>query len=715
VSGPSSPVEDHYDVLVVGSGFGGAVAACRSAQAGRRVAILERGRRYGRGEFPRAWDDPWFWAQGGPFDIRPFGEVTTVSAAGYGGGSLLYSNVHLRVPTEGFARGWPDGWSREALDPYYDLVAHMLALAPVGRMPTGELPARTRRMAEAACTLGRDEDFFLPTQAVSFGPPGETFTNAYDRTQTGCSHCGECSIGCNQHAKNSLDLTYLARAEDAGATVGLRCEVRGVRPVDGGYAVTFTDHAQEVDREVRAEVVVLAAGALGTTELLLRCRDEGLLGHLSDRLGERYSANGDLMAFALGTDEPWEPASGPAITAAVRYAEGDGPDDPWFLVQDGGVPPPFASAAVAGLRGVDWLEDWLGGLLPGGENAWIDRLWQLDGQDDEADPQRLAIFLAMGRDSSDGVVRLLDLPGRPAWLEWSVARNQRLANTEQRLVEEFASAMGADPVSNPAWRFLRVPVSVHNLGGAVMAQSAAEGVVDPHGEVHGHPGLFVLDGAALPRATGVNPSHTITAMAERNIEHLLRRWSPGWCAPEWPAVDPDFHDPLPPTPATGTRPPRSFTTGLRTRVGLHGALALVEGGGLLRLDAEGLDVVVDALRDLLDPAGDPVSVGGRVRLGGAWPDQEFPLGAGLVTRGTPTRWALPFGAGAASYVLTGWSTGCTVRLTLRAGPDPAGPPIAFGVARLDPWPALGATRLVGRPVRALARAAATRLSPGGGS
>jgi cholesterol oxidase len=198
-----------YEAIVVGSGFGGAVAACRLAQAGVDVALLERGRRFEPGTFPRPpraylgsvalRHDVMSWHQGGAYDVKGLNDVLVVQAAGYGGGSLIYANVQMRPPSDVFDDGWPRGYSRAALNPYYDLVAHMLDVRPVEPDPaTGELPPKTRLMEEAATRLGRRGQFFRPNIAVRFEGAGEPPTpNKFGVLQSGCLHCGECDIGCN--------------------------------------------------------------------------------------------------------------------------------------------------------------------------------------------------------------------------------------------------------------------------------------------------------------------------------------------------------------------------------------------------------------------------------------------------------------------------------------------------------------------------------------
>jgi cholesterol oxidase len=197
---------DAFDALVIGSGFGGAVAVCRLAQAGVDVAVVERGRRWRAGSFPRnlsRLDDGWLWVCGhGLYDVKPLNDILAVQAAGYGGGSLLYANVAMRPPPEVFDKAWPRPYSRETLDPYYDLVSYMLDIRPVPRDPrTGELPPKTRFMARAAESLGQSDGFFHPNLAVTFDDTGPDQRNRFGVAQRGCQFVGECDIGCNVGAK----------------------------------------------------------------------------------------------------------------------------------------------------------------------------------------------------------------------------------------------------------------------------------------------------------------------------------------------------------------------------------------------------------------------------------------------------------------------------------------------------------------------------------
>ena len=375
--------EGRFDAIVVGTGFAGAVTACRLAQAARRICVLERGRRYDASDFPiypsaprppeagecdaRDYQAPdltrALWRMGhGLWDVRSLGDVVVAQAAGFGGGSLIYANVHLRAPTEVFDEAfWPPGYTREQLDPYYDLAAYMLDVSP---LPSDVDLPKTRELARAATRLGRSDRWFRVPLAVKFSAGGE---NRFERAQDACDMGGDCCFGCPRQAKNSLDLNYLAVAEDARdacgaplAEVRTLCEAIEIRQQDGLngrlYEVEYLDHligAGVGSQRVCAPAVFLCAGAIGSTELLLRSptlsRDERSRNHL----GTRYFPNADALAAVFDCERPQEIDRGPTITSALLHDEG--PARPWLLFQDGGMP-----AALEPLLGFFRSPLWLG-------------------------------------------------------------------------------------------------------------------------------------------------------------------------------------------------------------------------------------------------------------------------------------------------------------------------------------------------------------------
>jgi cholesterol oxidase len=518
-----------FDAIVVGSGFGGAVAATRLAQAGLRVAILERGRRWPRGSFPRDDTDlkaGWLWQSGrGIFDIRWLRRMLSVQGAGWGGGSLVYANVFGRPSDETFRPHWPDSYSRATLDRYFDLAAYMLEVQPVQADPTtGEVPVRTRAMEEMVDRMDRAAGTVRPNLAVRFAAdPNAPQANRHGVQQYGCTFVGECVIGCNQGAKNSLDYNYLAVAEKAGAVALTEAEVIRIEPFDEGYAVTYRDHAEGgVHRSLTGRSLFLAAGAVGTTELLLRSRDvDETLPNLSPRLGEGFSGNGDYLSLIRRTRIPLDPERGPAITttSVVDFDEAGG--QVWFQVQDGAYPTVLSrlAASLDPLRHVR------------------ERLPQREKSRGQRNRSVMALLL-MGRDASQG--RLVLDHHNEASVEWDNRANRRLYRAEGQVGRYVARTLGGRAAAAPTWSLLRRAVTVHNLGGVPMGTDRAHGVIDEYGEVHGHRDLYVVDGAAVPSATGVNPSASILAMSERNVERAIRRilGDETWEAPEMPYVTP---------------------------------------------------------------------------------------------------------------------------------------------------------------------------------
>ena len=533
-------MKPQYDAIVIGTGFGGAVCACRLAQANFKVGVFERGHRYPPAPFPRDSKDimaGWLWQLGrGLFDIRALSEMTTVQAAGYGGGSLIYANVQLRPPRSVFDRGWPRGYNLDVLAPYYALVSYMLDVKPI--TAASAPPPKTVLMKDAASRQGRSGQFFYPNLAIDFGTPGQTHENRFGAPQAGCDFCAECIIGCRSKAKNTLDLNYLKVAENLGADINTDCEVTRIEPIDGaGYQVTVVDHANGTEASTHAAQVFLCAGTINSTELLLRCRDEHkTLPKLGALLGHRYSGNGDFIAFAFDTAPAFEPSNGPTITTAMVYDRAIGDYPVWFLLEDGGYPKELSelvhllhpkAALLEELHETRRLEEMreavkaaiAAGPGPGGEVS------------DEHD--RTAVFLLMGRDRASGVIRLAS-PAPGIFIDWDVHPNLPLYDTETDLSGDFAAGLKGRPELNPLWKVLRIPISVHNLGGCPMGEIEGMGVVNPFGEVFEYPGLYVLDGSILPASTGSNPSHTIAAVAERNVEAAIRkiRNDPQWQAPE---------------------------------------------------------------------------------------------------------------------------------------------------------------------------------------
>jgi cholesterol oxidase len=618
---------DRFQALVIGSGFGGAVAACRLAQAGVDVAVVERGRRWPPGSFPRdlsRLDAGWLWlCNHGLYDARPLNDILAVQAAGYGGGSLVYANVAMRPPQEVFDRFWPQPYSRAALEPYYDLVAHMLDVRPVPADPrTGQLPPKTRLMAKAARQLGHSGGFFHPNLAIRFEGDGP---NRFGVAQQACTFSGECDIGCNEGAKNTLDLNYLALAEQHGAAVGTLTEAVRIARAGDGYRVRLREYGhpgaarEGVERDVTASYVFVCAGALGTTELLLRSRDQyRTLPDLPAALGHGYSGNGDFLSFGDRLAEPAEPSNGPTITTAALLHTGTEAEEQWFVLEEGGYSEHLAKL-VRSLH-VARLPAYAARLVGASTRRVLGAARELGSALDDGGA-RAAVLLAMGGDRADGRIELRG-PRHRLHVTWDVTRNDPLYEAERAVSGQVIRALGGRPFGTPTWRLFRQPVTVHNLGGARMGTDPETGVVDTDGQVFGHPGLYVLDGAALPGATGANPSSTIAAVAERCVEVAVRRitGNHGWVAPERAEVEPrDLPEDRAVRAVVARGGPQRTGPGLAFREVMRGSVAVPAGPAgperrgrvVLRLGVE-----VEDLRTFLDDPVHAARLGGTVEVEG---------------------------------------------------------------------------------------------------
>jgi cholesterol oxidase len=553
----SSPGEEVFDTVVVGSGFGGAVTAFRLAEAGTgEVLVLERGRPYPPGSFARtpsqlqrAWWDP---SEGlhGLFELWRFSGLDVLCASGLGGGSLIYANVMLPKEEDTFVRedlaaGGRESWplSRADLERHYD---NVWAMQSPQSYPADVEPyastAKTRAMEEAAGALGLRAE--RPGLAVLFAPspggkpvPGAAVPGGdlHGLPRSTCRLCGECDIGCNYGAKNTLDFTYLSAARRQGAQLRTCCEVRTIEPLErgrDGFRVGYRQHLEaregqraelldpshEPLRSVRARRVVLAAGAVGSPRLLLANR--AALPGLSRATGTRVSANGDAIALIRDARRPLDPSRGPVITASIEVPAERSASGRRFQIQDGGAPV---------------LADWLWEALELPKLPWRMRHTivrqvrgalagrrdtNLSGELAQAFSDRSAALmplLANGRDVPDGRYLLED--GRLD-LDWDSAPSEEYYSGVERGFGDVCSTLGGRHVGSP-WKRINRSVTIHPLGGAPMADDARHGVVDPWGEVFGFPGLYVADGAAMPGPVGVNPSFTIAAFADRVAEGIL--------------------------------------------------------------------------------------------------------------------------------------------------------------------------------------------------
>lgn len=558
-------MDEHFDAVVIGSGFGGSVLTYRLAQAGKRVCLLERGKAYRPGDYPRAphelrknfWDP----SEGlyGMFDIWSFRGIESVVTSGLGGGSLTYANVLIRKPERWFltplASGGYQPWpiSRADLEPHYDDVEKMMG---VQSYPVDHAPYSTTRKTVEFQTAARKLGLHVinPPLAVTFKAPGsarpmpgEAFdtagSNLHHTARLTCRLCGECDVGCNDGSKNSLDFTYLSAVDERFGEIRTRCEVRTIEPRGAGragYRVGYVVHAADAEgiktktrklplRYVTADKLVLAAGTLGSNYLLLANKER--LPGLSKRLGQRFSGNGDVLGFAYkakqtrGEPRELSPSHGPVITSTI-HSDTEDPRNAFYL-QDAGFPQ-FASwiadsfDAPGGVeRALRFIKARALSALSGSPKSNIGS--QVSGLlPDVSGSGSMMPLLGMGMDVPEGKVSVKYVRGKARLtLDWPNRASRSYFKHVGNTAERVAHAMGADFQANPLQRVLGQLVTVHPLGGCSMGTSPDDGVVNTRCEAFGHPGLYIVDGSVMPGPVGPNPSLTIAAIADRAATHML--------------------------------------------------------------------------------------------------------------------------------------------------------------------------------------------------
>lgn len=533
-----------YDVIVVGSGYGAGVAALRFSQAGLSCAVLERGRERIPGEFPTTLTEAAaeFQFHRGQhsigddqalFDMRAQSDVSVMVGCGLGGTSLINGNVMLEPePRVLQAAQWPQQLGSNAtqqLAPYYQLAREMLGSKPYPNRVALQKLEGFRRQASAI-----DGELTLPPINVTFeNDDNSASVNRAGVEQAPCTLCGDCCSGCNVGAKNTVAMNYLPAARAAGAALFTGADVRWLEKTAIGYRLHYFHHASDSLRSIDSKRVVLGAGTLGSTEILLRSRERGLI--VSDTLGKDFSGNGDVIAFAYNNDQPINgigvgnppladlAAVGPVIAGLIDL-RGDGPVANNIVIQEGVLPSPIAPLLPALLSGASPL---FGDDTDSGDFwAELSRSFKslVRGAYSGA-VHNTQTFLVMAHETNTGQLRLSN---DKLAIDWPDAGKDPVFKRISDTLEQATRGTGGTYIANPIWSKAlgRNLVSVHPLGGCTMGDDAASGVVDHLGQVfcdgkQVHEGLYVLDGSVVPRSLGVNPSLTITALAERAVAHIL--------------------------------------------------------------------------------------------------------------------------------------------------------------------------------------------------
>jgi len=519
-----------YDVLVIGSGFGGSVAALRLTEKGYRVGVLEAGRRFEDADFPRtSWDARRFlWAPKlgckGIQRIHLLRDVIVLAGAGVGGGSLVYANTLYKPASDAFYldRQWAHitDWRAE-LAPYYSQAERMLGVV---QNPT--MTAADEVMKRVADEMGVGHTFGMAPVGVFFGREGrkepgfevsDPFFGGAGPARRGCLEVGECMTGCRHNAKNTLVKNYLHLAGKAGATLHPEITATAVRPLDhGGYAVdtvrTGAWRAARTARSFTAEQVVFAAGTWGTQQLLHRMKAAGSLPGISARLGVLTRTNSEALGGALSTlrnRKEHDFTRGVAITSSihpdehthiepVRYGRGSNAMGllSTVMTDGGGQLPRWAKWLGQAARHPGQLASLYLGINHWSERAVIGLTMQTLDNSITIQLKRTRLRTKLTSRQGHGVPS-------PTWIP--------AANEAMRRI---ASAIGGFPL-NSIGEMVDVPMTAHLLGGCVIGDSPDSGVVDPYQRMYGHPGLHVVDGSAISANLGVNPALTITAQAER--------------------------------------------------------------------------------------------------------------------------------------------------------------------------------------------------------
>ncbi|PWH12339.1 MAG: GMC family oxidoreductase [Anaerolineae bacterium] len=532
-----------YDYIIIGSGFGGSVSAMRLAEKGYSVLVLEKGKRFRDEDFATTnwqfWKYLWLPAlrAHGILQISILNGVMVLHGAGVGGGSLGYANV-LEVPSEEtFATpAWntPIPWGK-VLRPYYETARQMLGVA---RNP--QLWKADELLRQIAAERGMEHTFRATEVGAYFGEPGQTVPDPYfggeGPARAGCRHCGGCMVGCRYNAKNTLPKNYLYFAEKWGAKVLAEVEVTDVRPltVDGGqprlhtdgarYEVIFQPSTSPIKRKQRARArhVIFSAGVMGTMNLLLRLRDvKKSLPHLSPRLGDQVRTNSEALLGSLARGSDVNYSEGISITSIfnadaetriepVRYPDGSS------LMRFLGAPLISDATSVPARiwRTLTWVFrhpiDFLRVMvLPGwAHNATIILVMQhVDN----------ALKFRLGRSWLTGFRRGL------VALHDEARQVSARVDVGHDVVREFSRRINGVPLGSVTENVFNLPTTAHILGGAPIGRNADEGVVDENFQVHNYPGLYIIDGSIMPANPGVNPSLTITALAEYAMSKIEKR------------------------------------------------------------------------------------------------------------------------------------------------------------------------------------------------
>ena len=547
-------IKAEYDVVVVGSGYGGSIAASRAARAGQGVCLLERGREFQPGEYPDTLArgacelqvdgaDVQLGSPTGLYDFHMGQDINVFRGCGLGGTSLVNAGVALRPDPRVFDDlRWPEPLRAQgALDDFFQRAEEMLRPSPY----PADFPKLRKLEALGASAALLQARIDRPPINVNFVDQ----VNHVGVQQQACTLCGDCVSGCNFAAKNTLIMNYLPDAVANGAEIYTEVRVVRLEPSGSTWLVHYqptalgrTHFAGSPPMFVRAGIVVLAGGTLGSTEVLLRSHAQGV--GMSHHVGEQFSGNGDFLGFAAGTTEEIDggghgdqppghlPPCGPCITGVIDMR--DTPDvSAGMVIEEGSIPGllaallPGAFAAAADAIGKD---EGIGKVIRT-PYRWLHE--EFRHRDVAADVSHLQTYLVMSHDDDRGRI-VLDTNDQ-LQIQWPGAGAEPVYTIVNRRLEKATQAIGGTYVVDPAWTpmFHKDLITVHPLGGCVIGENAETGVVDERGRVFStangdatYANLYVMDGSMVPCSLGVNPLLTISALAERCMQRMADDY--GW-------------------------------------------------------------------------------------------------------------------------------------------------------------------------------------------
>lgn len=524
------PQGTHFDFIIIGSGFGGSVSALRLCEKGYRVLVIEKGRRWNTNEFPKTnWElQRWLWMPQaglrGFFKMSFFRHVTIFSGVGVGGGSLVYANT-LPIPGDEFFAGgtWAGirDWKQE-LEPHYVTAQQMLGAARNPALAHGD-----KVLQEVAADIGRSDQFHATDVSVYFGQPGKTVPDPYfdgrGPSRTGCIFCGGCMTGCRHNSKNTLDKNYLYLAERLGLTILAETEVTALRRRDAGYRVEVRTGSGWRKRRTHytADKVIVAGGVLGSMDLLLRMKeDPDGLPNLAPALGDYVRTNNEALIGVVTRRPDLDLSKGIAIGSIlhtdahshvepVRYGEGS---NFFKLLTLPHAPADTLPKRLAHLVGLAVREPL--------------RTLRAMAVTDLAKSSQILLYMRtlestlkfrLGRSLQTAFQR-----GLETVLSSGEAPRAFMPEATE-LAERFAEKIDGSPVTMATETLMGIPSTAHILGGACIGANPDGGVIDHTHEAYNYPGLYVIDGSAVSANPGVNPSLTITAMAERAMTFIPAR------------------------------------------------------------------------------------------------------------------------------------------------------------------------------------------------